>query len=140
MHECKRLETGVGPSIASGSHSAEIPTTDLKTLTNSAVMTSVEKVYESELKIKYDPMLAENAISATSPIRLNPIAENPDDVVSDLADHVEINKKLIIPTISQNKSKQKGDEIPPPLITAQTARRKLHSVKVNFRNNLSNSK
>lgn len=140
MHECRRLETGVGPSIASGSHKAEIPTTDLKILANSAITASMEKLYESELKIKYDPMLAENAISATSPIRLNPIAENPDDAVSDLANHVEINKKLIIPTISQNRSKQKGEEIPPPLITAQTARRKLHNVKINFRNNLSNSK
>ena len=45
-----------------------------------------------------------------SPILLKPIAENADEVVSEREDHVPINKKLIIPTISHPKRKTKLPE------------------------------
>lgn len=56
----------------------------------------------------------------TSPTLLNPIAENAEEMVSVRDDHVEMRRKLIKPTISQERSRAK---IPVEFSTSHTAKR-----------------
>lgn len=94
--ECRRLETGVGPSMASGSQRYETKLTDLKQKARS------KKAMVSENSVGRN---LENAITVTSreisPRRLKPMAENPELVVNERCSQVDMSKKLMNPTISQ---------------------------------------
>lgn len=70
VQECSKLETGVGPSIASGSQRYEIPTTDLKM---SAEIRRKTAGVSREAQAKSRTVTANKR--KTSPTRLNPIAE-----------------------------------------------------------------
>lgn len=140
VHECSRLDTGVGPSIASGNQSHVVATTDLNEAITSNPVTANAVPDVSVLNPgKTQSDVATTVASSTSPTRLKPIAENEEELARDRLFHVEISEKLTIPTISHPSRRAKLVETP-TLTTNQTVSRKLHSVKANLHQYRSNSR
>jgi hypothetical protein len=122
VQECKRLETGVGPSIASGSQRLKINVTDFKEAA------AIRRVDTEELipAVATEPESDEIArIRKRSPTRLNPMAEKAPPTVEFLSAQNPISRNEINPTHSQAKSHRKRS---PTETTNQTENRN----RVNF--------
>jgi hypothetical protein len=123
VQECKRLETGVGPSIASGSQRLKINVTDFKE------EAAIRRVDTEELipAVAIEPESDEIAsIRKRSPILLNPMAEKAPPTVEFRSAQNPIRRNEIKPTHSQAKSHRKRS---PAETTSQTEKRN----RVNFR-------
>lgn len=134
VHECSSDDTGVGPSIASGSHSHVKPITDLKIVT---IKSAVNIGVLSGVSVEPEQKLVENVATinprTTSPIRLKPIAENAEESVKERPIKFPINKKLIMPTDSQKINT--GNSVALARLTvAHTLKRKSHKVIQNLEN------
>ena len=141
VHEWSNADTGVGPSIASGSQSQEIPITDLKIETPKIPRLKKATGLESaDNPTFHDPAVATIPARTTSPMRLKPIAESEEEKVKDRANQVEIRQKLTSPTSSQPKISRNVFPDPGFPTTSQTVSRKATKVSRNFVNPLSNSK
>jgi len=112
--ECNKLETGVGPSMASGSHKKVVTCTDFR------INASRKKRFRIEKLSVVRDEIAVTINKKTSPIRLNPIAENAEEIVRVREYHVEISMKLTRPTISHDTKRR---NVPEEFNTNQTASR-----------------
>lgn len=141
VHEWSSADTGVGPSIASGSQSQEIPITDLKIETvkipRPKEVTGLESANNPTF---HNPAVATIPARTTSPMRLKPIAESEEEKVKDRANQVEIRQKLTSPTSSQPKISRNMFPDPAFPTTSQTVSRNATNVSRNFVNPLSNSR
>lgn len=143
VHECSKLDTGVGPSIASGSHIIEIFVTDFRHKPTRSVARSRMGEDSREKPIDVPPLVksgivinAKQNTRSTSPTRLKPIAENPDENVNALANQVVISRKLTNPMISHVMSHPKN---PSDDIEAQTESKKQSRSRLKRTNVQSNS-
>ena len=102
VHECSKLETGVGPSMASGSHKNVSTLIDFSV--SAKINNDIAKLFEQNSP--NNPTITQSKI--TSPIRLKPIAENAEEVVNVRDTHEPMSAKLMNPTISQQRSKAKA--------------------------------
>ena len=131
--ECNKLETGVGPSMASGSHKNVEKTTDLKP-------SQIKRFHSAKLlwakSAKF--VIPENVKIATiSPTRLNPIADPVPKFAKDREFQCPINLKLIQPIISHAKIMRKKPEDD---VQNQTEKIKMKSFQENSAKSGSNSK
>lgn len=139
VQECRSDDTGVGPSIASGSQSWAIAVTDLNCIARTKPkIATLDVIPAAEFDLI--PVIAnvETRIrSRTSPARLNPIAEKDEDDVKLRLRKVPMSRKLINPMDSHPKSRSKR---PAELTDSQTEKRKSTNRIVKLRYEGSNSR
>ena len=132
VQEWSREETGVGPSMASGSQRYVKKQIDLR-----------ERARTKRPKRGPEEVQAEKARTVrtmakrTSPIRLNPMAEKAELSVKDRFSQVPMRLKLTNPTISQ-QNRAENNEIEE--IKTQTVKRKHPSFRMKLRKVGSNSR
>ena len=139
VQECSSEDTGVGPSIASGSQSWVIAVTDLNCIASTKPKSAILDVIPAA-EFAVIPVIAnvETRIrSKTSPARLNPIAEKDDDDVKLRLRKVPMSRKLISPMDSHPRSRIKS---PTELTDSQTEKRKSTNLAVKLRYVGSNSR
>lgn len=124
--EWSKLDTGVGPSIASGSHKNVRAVTDLK---DEAVKTSTTSRNWSESGAIDDKMtkFATESTRRKSPILLNATAENDPCVVEERESQCPINLKDTNPRISQKSNQFRH---PKEVKTPKTVKKKQTSFNV----------
>lgn len=108
MLECSRAETGVGPSMAEGSHGCSPNWADFPVAANSKPASGRVVLFRFSIKICWSSHEFEFAmnhaidrIKPTSPMRLYRIACNAAVLASARPYHQPISRKDIIPTPSQ---------------------------------------
>lgn len=97
VQECSKLDTGVGPSIASGNHKLKM----VETLFNIVAKSNskMDELMTELVKISTEAS-ANRKIIATSPTRFQPIAVNAPRVTVVFSDQCPISLKLMKPTNS----------------------------------------
>jgi len=139
VQECNSEETGVGPSIASGSQSWVIAVTDLNCIARTNPKNAIfDDTPAAEFAVV--PVIANvetRITSKKSPARLNPMAEKDEDDVKLRLRKVPMSRKLISPIDSQQKSSSKR---PAELTDSQTEKRKSTNLIVKLRYEESNSR
>lgn len=110
VHECKSAETGVGPSIASGSHKLEkfkidFIAKEIKIIDSQSLETSPKSEISPANETKKTRI-------PKSPQRFQAIASPADLATEFRSNQFPINRKEINPIISQQSNKMKNDFAP----------------------------